>query len=142
MTAAPVHATTVARWIAGGGWRGVLITGPSGSGKSDLALRLIGRGWRLVADDYSHVFASGGALYATAPRTIAGRIEARGLGIVTTPTLGTARLALAVDCVDRSPERLPGDDVVTLAGLALPRVELVSRHASAVEIITLATAAL
>jgi serine kinase of HPr protein (carbohydrate metabolism regulator) len=142
MTAAPIHATTVARWIPGVGWRGVLVTGPSGSGKSDLALRLIGRGWRLVADDYSHVFASGGALYATAPGTIAGRIEARGLGIVTTPVLGTARLVLAVDCLDRSPERLPGDDRVALAGLALPRVGLVSRHASAVEIITLATAAL
>ena len=142
MSSGPIHATTVARWNPGKGWTGVLITGPSGSGKSDLALRLIGRGWRLVADDYSHVFASDGALFATAPPRIAGRIEARGLGIVTVPCLGLARLALAVHCVSQTPERLPEPDRMAIAGLDLPRLELVTGHASAVEIITAATAAL
>ncbi|MEG0819600.1 MAG: serine kinase, partial [Brevundimonas sp.] len=49
----PLHATAVARYSPAG-WRGVLIQGPSGVGKSDLALRLIGQGWRLVADDWTH----------------------------------------------------------------------------------------
>lgn len=142
MTPAPIHATTVARWNPASGWTGVLITGPSGAGKSDLALRLIGRGWRLVADDYSHVFASGGALYAAPPATIAGRIEARGLGVVPAAHLGLARLVLAVDCVTAPPERLPGPDRVPVAGLDLPRLKVIARHASAVEIITAATAAL
>ena len=142
MTPAPTHATTVARWIPATGWTGVLITGPSGSGKSDLALRLIGRGWRLVADDYSHVFASAGTLYATTPATIAGRIEARGLGIVTVAHLGLARLVLAVDCVAQPPERLPEAETVRVAGLDLPRLRVIARHASVVEIITAATAPL
>ena len=142
MTPAPVHATTVARWNPATGWTGVLITGPSGAGKSDLALRLIGRGWRLVADDYSHVFASAGALYATAPPRIAGRIEARGLGIVAVPHLGLVRLVLTVDCVDQAPERLPEPDRVPFAGLDLPRLKVIARHASAVEFIAAATAAL
>ena len=50
----PLHATTVA-CVTPQGWRGVLIQGPSGVGKSDLALRLIGQGWRLVADALAHI---------------------------------------------------------------------------------------
>lgn len=142
MTPSPIHATTVARWIPSRGWVGVLITGPSGAGKSDLALRLIGRGWRLVADDYSHVFASAGALYATAPARIAGRIEARGLGIVPVPHLGLTRLVLTVACVDQPPERLPEPERAPVAGLDLPRLAVIARHASAVEFIAAATAEL
>ena len=52
-----IHATCVA--IEG---RGVLIVGPSGSGKSDLALRLIDRGAALVADDYTDLNVDGRAL--------------------------------------------------------------------------------
>ncbi|MEG1030073.1 MAG: serine kinase, partial [Brevundimonas sp.] len=80
----PIHATAVACRTAAG-WRGVLIQGPSGVGKSDLALRLIGQGWRLIADDWTHLWASDGALYAATPAVIAGRIEVRGLGIVAAP---------------------------------------------------------
>jgi serine kinase of HPr protein (carbohydrate metabolism regulator) len=57
-----VHATCVA--IDG---RGILIRGRSGAGKSDLALRLIDRGARLVSDDYTILAASGGRLRAAAP---------------------------------------------------------------------------
>lgn len=142
MSVAPIHGTTVTRWIPARGWTGVLITGPSGAGKSDLALRLIGRGWRLVSDDYSHVFASGGSLYATAPATIAGRIEARGLGLVSVRHLGLTRLVLAVACVTEVPERLPEPDTMLIADLILPRLEVLTRHASAVEIVTAATAPL
>lgn len=138
----PAHGTTMARWFPATGWRGVLLCGPSGAGKSDLGLRLIGAGWRLVADDYSHVFASDDHLYATAPATIAGRIEVRGLGIVTVPALGLTRVVLTVDCVLESPERLPETETVQMCGLALPRLKLVARHPSAVEIVAAATAAL
>ena len=72
-----LHASTVA--LDG---RAVLICGPSGSGKSDLALRLIDRGFRLVSDDQTIVRKEGSKLIASAPPTIHGKLEIRGLGII------------------------------------------------------------
>ncbi len=138
----PLHATAVAQWEAGRGWRAILISGPPGAGKSDLALRLIGRGWRLVADDSVHVFASGDALYATAPDTIAGRMEARGVGIIGAGTRGVVRLVLAVDLGGPAPDRLPETGTRVLAGLALPQLRLAGFEASAVEKVAAAIAAL
>ena len=138
----PVHATAVARWEPGVGWRAVLISGSSGAGKSDLALRLMGRGWRLVADDYVHVFASGEALYATAPDTIAGRIEARGVGVIGACIRGVVRLVLAVELTEAAVERLPAPETRTLAGRALPLVRLAGFEASAVEKVAAAIAPL
>ena len=60
----------------------MLITGPSGSGKSDLALRLLDRGFTLVSDDQTIVRRDGDRLIASAPPTIAGKLEIRGIGIV------------------------------------------------------------
>jgi serine kinase of HPr protein (carbohydrate metabolism regulator) len=73
-----IHATCVAI-----GGQGVLIMGPSGIGKSDLALRLIDRGATLVSDDYTEIELVEGALTGRPPATIAGKIEVRGVGIVT-----------------------------------------------------------
>jgi hypothetical protein len=92
-----VHATVIAKW-RNGLWRGVLLFGASGAGKSDLALRALQAGWRLVADDYALAWRSGGSLWARAPETIVDRIEARGLGVVPEPTLGLAQAVLAVKC--------------------------------------------
>ena len=128
--AGAIHATAVATQIAGD-WRGVLLTGASGSGKSDLALRLFGEGWRLIGDDYVHVWRSGGAVFATAPDQIAGRIEARGLGIVAIPSRWISRIALVVACGQVPPERLPEPDHVEIAGLRLPCLTLDIRPASA-----------
>ena len=97
-----LHATCVAV-----GGRGVLITGPSGGGKSDLALRLIDRGATLVSDDQVKIAAYEGVLYASAPATIAGRIEVRGIGIVDMAHAGPTPVALRIDLmlpVDRMPE--------------------------------------
>ena len=126
----PVHATTVTRRTRHG-WRGVLLTGPSGAGKSDLAMRLIGAGWRLVADDYTGVWASDGALYATAPAAIAGRIEARGLGILSRPAWPVTRVVLVVACGQAPVERLPEPAFETVGGVVLPRLALDTRPASA-----------
>lgn len=133
MSDQPLHGTVAARWTPASGWRGVLITGPSGAGKSDLALRLIGQGWRLVADDYAHVFASGGALYATCPPTIAGRIEARGVGVIPACALDIVRLVLAVELTAEPVERLPEAAEIVIAGVPLPRVRLCGFEPSAVE---------
>lgn len=143
MTAAqPLHATAVAHWGPGVGWRAILISGPSGAGKSDLALRLIGRGWRLVADDYVHVFASGEALYVTAPDTIRGRIEARGLGVIDACVRGVVRLVLAVELAEPAPERLPDPERRSLAGRSAPLLRLSGFEASAVEKVAAAIAPL
>lgn len=142
MTGQPLHGTVVARWTSTCGWRGVLITGASGAGKSDLALRLIGKGWRLVADDYAHVFASGGALYATCPTTIEGRIEARGVGVVPACALGMVRLVLAVELSAGPIERLPEPAGTVIAGVGLPLVQLNGFEPSTVEKVTLLTSPL
>jgi serine kinase of HPr protein (carbohydrate metabolism regulator) len=82
---------------------GILILGESGSGKSELALCLIERGARLVADDRTDVWVENGALLARAPPALAGLIEVRGVGIVALPFAAQARIALAVTLVE------PGD---------------------------------
>ena len=140
--AQPLHATAVAQWASGIGWRAILISGTSGAGKSDLALRLIGRGWRLVADDYVHVFASGEALYATAPATIVGRIEARGLGLIGACVRGVVRLVLAVELTESRPERLPDPEMQSFAGQSLPLLRLAGFETSAVEKVAAAIAPL
>jgi HPr kinase/phosphorylase len=86
-----IHATCVAL-----GLEGVLLLGESGSGKSDLALRLIDGGARLVADDRTELFLQRGLLCARAPRAIAGLMEVRGLGIVAMPFRKDVAVRLAV----------------------------------------------
>ena len=134
----PVHATAVARSCPGG-WIAALIQGPSGSGKSDLALRLIGRGWRLVADDYAHVWASGGGAFVTAPQPIRGVIEVRGLGIAPARPRLLARVGLVVDCVAGPVERMPEPEPRSLDGVAVPLIRLDPRHASAGDVVAWAT---
>jgi serine kinase of HPr protein (carbohydrate metabolism regulator) len=131
-----IHATVVAH-RGRGGWRCVLLRGPSGAGKSDLALRLMASGWRLVGDDYVHVWRSGGALHATASERISDRIEARGLGIVDASSLLVCRVALVVDCVQKTVERMPEPDDIEICGVTLRRVMLDIRPQSAVETLTL-----
>jgi serine kinase of HPr protein (carbohydrate metabolism regulator) len=126
-----VHATCVARRL-GSGWRGVLLFGPSGAGKSDLALRALDQGFRLVSDDYSAVWRSGGALWATAPDALRGRIEARGLGILAVPSLRFAAVDVAVKCQEEPPERLPDPEIVELEGLPLPCIRVRALEPSAV----------
>ncbi len=133
----PVHATAVARHGTEG-WRGVLLRGASGAGKSDLALRLMAEGWRLVGDDYVHLFASGGRLWAAGPEPIRDRIEARGLGLISRPALPVSRVALVVDLSDDTPERLPEPETVALAGIEVPRLRLDPRPASACVIVAAA----
>lgn len=138
----PLHGTVAASWRPGTGWRAVLISGPPGAGKSDLALRLVGQGWRLVADDYAHIVPSGGVLYAIAPETIAGRIEVRGVGVASACARGLTRLSLAVELTREPVERLPEAETRTLEGVALPLLRLNGFEASAVEKVAAALARL
>ena len=98
-----VHASTVAS-----DGRAVLISGPSGSGKSDLALRLLDRGFTLVSDDQTIVRRDGDRLVASAPPTIKGKLEIRGIGIVEMDTVNDVPVALFVELTSEI-MRLPDD---------------------------------
>ncbi|HWD59180.1 MAG TPA: HPr kinase/phosphatase C-terminal domain-containing protein [Stellaceae bacterium] len=137
MTSMLVHATAVA--VDG---CAVLLRGPSGSGKSDLALRLIDAGARLVADDQSRLSREGDAVMVRAPQPIAGLIEVRGLGIVKLDALPAARLVLIADLVaSERVERLPEPSSETILGLAIPVVAIAPLEASAPAKLRLALAA-
>ena len=125
-----VHATSVARRVERD-WLAVLLFGESGSGKSDLALRALDAGWRLISDDYTVVWTSAGVLWARAPDAIADRIEARGLGLIHAPRLCVAKVALAATCQSEPLERLPEHEAMTLEGLELPAVRLHALETSA-----------
>lgn len=141
MTPSPpvLHATVVALRLADG-WRGVLLRGPSGVGKSDLALRAMADGWRLVADDRVTVWASGGRLYGRAPKVLSGLIEARGLGVTRAARLPWAWIALAVDLTASAEalERVPAEAWTEIGGIRAPRIALFAHEASAVTKLTLA----
>lgn len=129
---ATVHATAVAL-----GANGVLLRGPSGSGKSDLALRLIDHGARLIADDQTVLRRDGAVIRLSAPTTIAGRMEVRGLGIVTLPTVTAVPLVLVADLGDPvggdpvAGDRLPAATSCALLGVAVPCCKLAPFEAAA-----------
>lgn len=122
-----VHATCVA--VDG---VGVLLQGPPGSGKSDLALRLIEAGAALVADDRTEVRRRDGALWAGAPAAINGLLEVRGVGVMRLDAMAEVRLGLAVDLVATDAvERNPEAATRKMLGVALPLVALAPFEASA-----------
>lgn len=128
-----VHASTVA--LDG---RAVLISGPSGSGKSDLALRLIDRGYTLVSDDQTIVRREGETLIASAPPTIAGKLEIRGVGIVDMETAADVPIALYVELTSEI-MRLPDDRRERpVLGVNLPLVSVDAQTASAASKVSLA----
>lgn len=109
-----IHATAVALMDAtkpfGGASEGaVLLLGESGAGKSDVALRLIAAGGRLIADDQTLLFIEDGRVMADAPGTFTGGMEIRGLGIVRLEKAAASPVILAVrldpeDGIARLPE--------------------------------------
>lgn len=118
---------------------GVLLLGPSGSGKSDLALRLIDRGARLIADDRTDVSAAGGRLEVSAPKEIKGLVEARGVGLMPVENRDRAWLGLVIDLAPAEPvERLPEPAGWQCLGVTVPRLALKPFEASAAAKVRLA----
>lgn len=121
-----LHCSTVAI-----GGRAVMIEGRSGSGKSDLALRLIDRGAQLVSDDYTIARRRGKKLLAAPPDTIAGQMEVRGIGLVDMDHVTEQPVALVVqlfDVVDRMP---PTPELRVIAGVSVPVMKIAPMENSA-----------
>ena len=130
MTAsATIHASCVA--IDG---NGVLIRGPSGSGKSDLALRLIDRGAALVSDDYVILTEVDEQLMATSPDAIDGLLEVRGVGLIRVPRQDRAPVELIVDLVPPADIiRLPETEFVCpseASAISIQRIQIAPFEAS------------
>jgi serine kinase of HPr protein (carbohydrate metabolism regulator) len=121
MEAPVVHAGLIAA-RSNGPWRGVLIEGPADAGKSDLALRALGHGFRLVADDRVILWTSAGRLFGRAPDTLAGLIEVRGFDVVRMNALPFCEIALVAQA--GIPERIPEPAFADILGLQVPKIIL------------------
>ncbi len=126
-----VHAGLIAAHVDSV-WRGVLIQGPAGGGKSDLALRMLDQGFRLVADDRVLIFSSGSRVFGRAPSPLCGLLELRGLGVVAIGALRLAEVSLVVDCVaPEAIERMPVIRPYSLLGAKIPIMAIRPLEASA-----------
>ena len=121
------------------GEEAVLFRGPSGSGKSDLALRCIEKGADLISDDQTILCRKNKKIIASAPRTIAGKLEVRGIGIVDFPYREDASLVLVLDLINEGAlERLPKIGFVDYFDIKIPNLRILSFESSAVEKVALA----
>ncbi len=121
-----IHATAVA--ISGAG---LLIRGRSGSGKSDLALRLIDRGAILISDDQVNIRRKDQNLLLSPPINLAGKLELRSLGIWKRDHVSGIDLKLIIDLAEQ-PDRFPMDNqVVILLGIKVPSCTLNAMETSA-----------
>jgi len=135
--ASTIHGTAIAM-----GGKAVLLRGPPGAGKSDLALRCLSLGRSelfpeqvyLVSDDRVIVTRERDDLIVSSPSRIWGNIEIRGIGIVPVPSHTSAQLGLVVDLVggDQPIERLPDPVTVEFEGIVIPLLNVRPFEASAV----------
>jgi serine kinase of HPr protein (carbohydrate metabolism regulator) len=125
MTAETLHAGLVAIRVRRS-WAGVLIRGPSGSGKSSLALRALSQGFRLVADDRVIVWRHRGRVFGRAPESLKGLLEVHGVGISTESSVDVCAICLIVDCQlhPHDIERMPDYEVQSLQGCKIPQLGL------------------
>ncbi len=120
---------------------GILITGPSGSGKSDLALRMImDKGASLVADDRTDLTPVKKRLRASCPENISGLLEVRGLGVCRFKPSEPVDVDLVVELVpaDQKIERMPQVETAEFEGITIPKIRLHGFEISAIDKIILA----
>lgn len=124
----PLHATSVV--FCG---RGLLLRGASGSGKSDLALRIMDAGGSLVSDDYTQLVVKDNQLIASPPETIKGMIEVRGIGLLKVAHVPSTRIDVLIECESKEViERLPQVIHTEIEGISLPTLKVYPFEASAV----------
>ena len=111
---------------------GVLILGNSGSGKSDLALRLIDNGATLISDDISICRKNSNDIYLYCPPEIKGLLEVREIGIITVPFVERIKLRLVVNLKSNNNERFPKDSSYRILGIKIPIINIEGKNSSAV----------
>ena len=111
---------------------GVLILGDSGSGKSDLALRLIDNGATLISDDISICRKNLNSIYLYCPPEIKGLLEVREIGIITVPFVERIKLRLVVNLKSNNNERFPKDSSFRILGIKIPIINIEGKNSSAV----------
>ncbi len=111
---------------------GVLILGDSGSGKSDLALRLIDSGATLISDDISICRKNLNNIYLYCPPEIKGLLEVREIGIITVPFVERIKLRLVVNLKSINNERFPKDSSYRILGIKIPIINIEGKNSSAV----------
>ena len=111
---------------------GVLILGDSGSGKSDLALRLIDNGATLISDDISICRKNSNNIYLYCPPEIRGLLEVREIGIITVPFVEKIKLRLVVNLKSNNNERFPKDSSFRILGIKIPIINIEGKNSSAV----------
>ena len=111
---------------------GVLILGDSGSGKSDLALRLIDNGATLISDDISICKKNLNDIYLYCPPEIKGLLEVREIGIITVPFVEKIKLQLVVNLKSINNERFPKDNSLKILGIKIPLINIDGKNSSAV----------
>ena len=122
-----LHATSVAIED-----NGVAIFGNSGSGKSDLALRLIDSGATLISDDITVFSKSEKNIHLFGVKNTKGLLEVRELGIITVPYIEGIRLKLVIKLTDKEIERIPKKNQTNLLGLKFPKLEINGKNPSSV----------
>ena len=111
---------------------GVLILGDSGSGKSDLALRLIDNGATLISDDISICRKNSNNIYLYCPSETKGLLEVREIGIITVPFVERIKLRLVVNLKSNNNERFPKDSCFRILGIKIPIINIEGKNSSAV----------
>lgn len=134
-----IHATLIQLY-----GRGILLRGPSNSGKSSIALRLIDEAEQsradchLIADDQVVLVSNDNRLLASAPDNLFGKIEIRGIGIININARRECAIDLVVDLVPhQSLARMPDEklDYETIAGVKIRRIHIAERNPDAATII-------
>ena len=127
MTAKKFHSTAVVIEDLG-----LLIRGQSGSGKSDLALRLIDSGATLISDDLTICKKIGDYLYLYPHSNTKGLLEVREIGIMTVPYVENIKLTLVVELVEEKSERIPEMMSCSILGMKFPKIKIFGKSSSAV----------
>ena len=127
MTAKKFHSTSVVIEDLG-----LMIRGQSGSGKSDLALRLIDSGATLISDDLTICKKIGDYLYLYPHSNTKGLLEVREIGIMTVPYVENIKLTLVVELVEEEFERIPGMMSCSILGMKFPKIKIFGKSSSAV----------
>ena len=122
-----VHSTSVVIEDAG-----VMITGKSGLGKSDLALRLIDSGATLISDDITICEKIGKSIFLFPPNDTKGLLEVREIGIMTVPYIENIKLSLFVELVETEIERLPQKSFKKLLNIKINKIKIQGKNSSSV----------